>query len=629
MRMTKANFDISPAVTRWTQGLALLLLAAATGVTASGCAGLDVKKEEKPHILFFDSEGLPVAHSKEEGEVALDRKAFRERATTILEAVKDNNPKRIVLFMHGGLTGNDTALETLRDTTKMMEMFGEDPQKDTFPILIAWDTSFMSSYFYNVYRVREGKAVAATSPEAWGLVAPYAFTDFFVTTVEVPVDIASNTIFAVDDALGLRLAEPTDGLSLSPERGALKVYLGADRRPVMQKFFDWFGWAPFVGTKVPSQFAIQLGGVRAWKEMVRRSNVLFVNATDEWRGVNARPNELAALPIFLRELFHLVGDINAARVAKGQEPIELSLVGHSTGGILVNKILNNFGHETGFDNIVYMANAASLRDTHEAVFRALRQPVGKNSRVYHLVLHEIAEIHERPVIFPGWPRWLEILPRGSLLVWLDRQFTNPTDFLDRRAGRLLNLLPTLKQTPNEMRGRIHVKAFDFGWNLDEGECDYEKDPSCWERFQPQTHESFDELPYWRPEFWEPFAIVKGGRRYLPQNESCSEPQIETHPDQADRTFGRCEDLPWVSVPAPVAPPVAAPPKRDVEKKSPPAPSIPPATPVDENPSTDPESDATLPTVPPTATPKAKAEETTPTPPAPKTPAPAPSGAQTP
>ena len=72
------------------------------------------------------------------------------------------------------------------------------------------------------------------------------FTDFATTAVNVPIDIASNTIFAVDDALGLRLAEPTDGLSLSPQEGALKVYIGADRRPVMQKYFDWFGWVSFV-----------------------------------------------------------------------------------------------------------------------------------------------------------------------------------------------------------------------------------------------------------------------------------------------------------------------------------------------------------------------------------------------
>ena len=109
-------------------------------VWASGCAGLDVKPDERQHILFFDSEGLPVDHSKEEGEVLLDRKAFRERATEILSAVNDNSPRHVVLFMHGGLTGNDTALQTLRDTMRQMKEPGEDPNHDTVPILVAWDS---------------------------------------------------------------------------------------------------------------------------------------------------------------------------------------------------------------------------------------------------------------------------------------------------------------------------------------------------------------------------------------------------------------------------------------------------------------------------------------------------------
>lgn len=85
----------------------------------------------------------------------------------------------------------------------------------------------------------------------------------------------------------------------------------------------------------------------------------------------------------------------------------------------------------------------------------------------------------------GW-----LVPRGSLLVWLDSFFTKPVTLEDRRLGKWNSAIVNAGMFPGEVRDRVHLKMFPIG------------DPD-----QPSKHGSFasEKLTtrFWKTEFQDP------------------------------------------------------------------------------------------------------------------------------
>jgi hypothetical protein len=198
------------------------------------------------------------------------------------------------------------------------------------------------------------------------------------------------------------------------------------------------------------------------------------------------------LSVFLRRLQQVIAD----PANGGRDAWEITLVGHSMGTIVLNQMVREFGMEPTsavegsapparaalpFNRIVYMAGAATVRDYQDSVLPYLRQ--NRDARMYHLILHPRAEIRER--FDPGIP-YLDLPPRGSLLVWVDEFLSTPETPLDRTVGRYENLLPAVHNTPDEVRGRVHIKAFGVGSGVR----------------GPQEHGDFTtHLKFWKSECW--------------------------------------------------------------------------------------------------------------------------------
>jgi hypothetical protein len=150
------------------------------------------------------------------------------------------------------------------------------------------------------------------------------------------------------------------------------------------------------------------------------------------------------------------------------------------GTIVLNQMIRNSG-DLPFNRIVYMAGATTVRDYQDSVFPYLR--VNLNAQVYHLTLHPKAEVRER--FDPGIP-YVDLPPRGSLLVWVDDFLSSPETPLDRTVGRFENLVTAVHNTPDDLRGRIHIKAFGVGGDVR----------------APQKHGDFTaNLKFWKPECW--------------------------------------------------------------------------------------------------------------------------------
>jgi hypothetical protein len=99
--------------------------------------------------------------------------------------------------------------------------------------------------------------------------------------------------------------------------------------------------------------------------------------------------------------------------------------------------------------------------------------------VYIFTLHPEAEVNENT--------FYDLLPRGSLLEWVDDFASEPTDFTDVTLGKWKNIIRALHIVPPDVRGQINIKGF---W--------YKND------LGPQTHSEFDndEYQFWQPDFWK-------------------------------------------------------------------------------------------------------------------------------
>ena len=417
-----------------------------------------------------------------------------------------NNKRQVLIFAHGGLNTQVGTVERARDLMQAI------PREEYYPIFINWQSSLFSSYFDHLVFVRQGQ-----SWDGWGAVT---------TPVFVPVYFAADVARAIARAPivwyflaqnWVKSAGSTDAIAeadaiakelereyrTNPSGNVLKMaHDPADERKPWDAVLAHATAAVTIPTKLIGSMFIDAFGRSAWEIMLRRTHMLYHTereffesqkvAVDE--GLPETPTSHikpdGALSVFIRGLQAVV-DRNG-----GPDAWDITLVGHSMGTIVLNQMVREFGLRTEgssdgqsatagvalpFNRIVYMAGATTVRDYQDSLFPYLRE--NRNARVYHLMLHPKAEVRER--FDPGIP-YMDLPPRGSLLVWVDDFLSTPETPLDRTVGRYENLISAVHNTPDELRGRVHIKAFGAGRDVR----------------APQKHGDFtSHLKFWKPECW--------------------------------------------------------------------------------------------------------------------------------
>ncbi|HUF29103.1 MAG TPA: hypothetical protein VMM77_00465 [Gemmatimonadaceae bacterium] len=429
----------------------------------------------------------------------------------------DQTVRRLVILIHGGLATNKGNLEAARDLAPKMRADG------VYPIFIVWQSnlwgSLVDSYFKVVNGVNRGWG-------PWSLLMPFKLTSDVITGVtKLPPNIASH--FRRD--IGDRSRTPfTHDLSeADSEYQALRWRY--DQCPKGQACNEiavsrgpWC-WETHEGTsstvrnimltpvKIATLPLIEGSGTSAWDAMIRHVKISFRNedghitessvdgwpenasAEDETILIDSRsrkqPSGAGAVSLFFRRL--------RQELQKGERGVEwdVTLIGHSMGAIMVNEVLRQFG-DLNFNNVVYMAAAASIEDYETSVLPYLiRQKDGKRSasNVWHLTLHPFAELREEYAAGAA--------PSGSLLVWIDEYLSDPRHFRERTVGRYENLMLALPYTPEEVRSQIHVRTFGVGERI---RCAH-----------PQRHGGFlgvreecdgvefQAYPFWEEGYWKP------------------------------------------------------------------------------------------------------------------------------
>ncbi|MGQ0552270.1 MAG: hypothetical protein ACT4PU_03535 [Planctomycetota bacterium] len=439
------------------------------------------------HILMFDRTGRALDPAS--GAFGFDQFSppdFSVHAAKIAEAIRaqkpaagPGTPRRLLIYVHGGLNEQAGTVERAGKLHERIEAAGY------YPLFLNWDSSLLSSYWEHLWWVRQG----ADRGWAGTILGPFYFAaDVGRGAFRLPMIwwwrlreywYENTSIYAPErhaaDLVTGRRQEHGAEIQAAVADAGLQLHFVASDSDEGRSWWDSLSSIVTLPFKIVGTFIVDVGGTPSWEVMQRRVTLLFEHEQES--GLPRLWPQPTQLREFLQQLAQLQDDLAP------QGGLELTLVGHSMGTMIVNRILEHAA-EPGtprITNLVYMAAACSVREYEGAAFPYLTQH--PETRLFHLVLDPDSETREANV--------LDLAPRGSLLVWIDDFLANPLTLADRTAGRYENLMPALHHTPAALRSRLFVQYYDDG-------------VSCW----PQKHGDFGEpMPMHR--FWDPGAWWRG------------------------------------------------------------------------------------------------------------------------
>ncbi len=457
---------------------------------------------------------------------------------------KEDRRQQILIFVHGGMNEKVGAVQRSARLTR--EIFQKD--KEFYPIFIDWNSAPVSCWTEHLLYVRQGERRPILGP----LTSPiYLASDIARGVSRAPVvwtSLAHSSLqqpgpFFKKSAERKRLVVAQEVLkdnTRSTGSGPTVTNATLDQADLREGAQRVSGspHSLFFLPKAATATLIDIIGTGAWDMMLRRADQLFASPTrradleDHDRAAIDRiaaivdageqdtvagRDELHRLAARLKEppvppKKHRGADyLNQARpgaveqflteLEKGLGPnpeqrYSITLVGHSMGTIVSNRIVINHP-KLPFDRIIYMAAACSIKECQAAVGPYLRE--NTRAQFYNLSLHPYAEVAEaNPSIETSKPNAADyalasagyLVPRGSLLVWLDSFFTKPVTLEDRRLGKWDAAIKNAGIFPGEVRNRVHFKMFPIG------------DPD-----QPSKHGAFASenfsRRFWKRDFQEP------------------------------------------------------------------------------------------------------------------------------
>ncbi len=400
--------------------------------------------------------------------------------------------RRILMYVHGGLNSGSASLETASRVYTLMCRERPGSEDSHVPIFVTWDSGFFRSYGEHLFQLRHGR-----HQKVWGwITAPlYLVSDISTGIARTPRSwthkIASDTGLGLNVAFGFDLlpswhsaAAAYDTLQASSNPRLIKAKLGDYQRGILTQGARFLA---YLVTLAPNMVISAIGldgiGQGAWEGMLHRASNLFHKYAEfNLKRYKIREEDLlneprGAVAVFLREL------IDHVRRHRDRE-YEITLVGHSMGAIILNDTLRYLVHEEKerdeprllpITHIVYMAAACSVGEVVQSVVPYLE--AHREARFHVLTLHPMAEIDER--------NFQDLVPRGSLLEWIDNWYTHPSNPQERRFGKWLNLMQVLHLFHSVGR-QMAIKGFGVD------------DDSI-----PQRHGDFSNCPFWRREFWDP------------------------------------------------------------------------------------------------------------------------------
>jgi hypothetical protein len=502
------------------------------------------------HVIEFDPNGKIVDLYKDKrpkNAPAPDQ--FNDILKNMQTCLAGKTDARVIVYVHGGLNSPSDAIDAAKEHLK--EITTQDP--NCYPVFVIWDSGLIDTYREHLFDVRQGRNNSET--RAWGWVdwPIYLVSDFLVAIARAPtvwlqqgttdsdsVMAGVASIFSYNRTQEVvqkhKEEKPTTRPDNSGERADVwlerknevnatafylvlnRLYFRDSQRPATQPStqisisigvdhsqpMDWVGrgfiYAAFLPFKLFFAPIIDGLGTPAWREMGRRAQAIVDGSSDFTVNGKTKSDAIAkyvdqgtggGLDLFISKLAD-----GAQPTQDGKKPTwQVTLIAHSAGTVVLNEVLRRQiqrelkgGSTLPVQNVVYMAAACSIRDFTESVIPFMELPKHQNVNYYNLTLHPSAETIEAD----GY----ELVPRGSLLCWIDDFLTSPQNPLDRTLGRWDNIVQTPYVFPESLRGRVAIKAFGLERPIT---------PTTKPILDPQIHGDFTDSPFWEASFWKPAA----------------------------------------------------------------------------------------------------------------------------
>jgi hypothetical protein len=493
---------------------------------------INLKANEPFNVIELDGNGLMYDLQPTNSHRRLRRSqgVTNYLSDTIWKGFRNSGKTNLMIFVHGGMNSRDVGLQHYLDDFKQIDGY--------YPVFVVWPSGPWSTYVEHLFLVRQGIKMETKKEKAFGiLTSPLMLVaDLGRAVTRLPMVIANNTRSDFETVTPIRKQDRGTMVKDYRELATnnYHVHIEDDYSRTRDRLVrDVSYWATLPVKYVVSSLLDGLGK-GAWDNMLRRTETAYPGRMEEWltnrvaeiqaeqsttlapqdgtntpRGQSKKKKkrlqryESAGLPAFFAMLPNI-------RTTNGTVP-QITLVGHSMGAIILNRVVRDTKIE--FTNIVYMGAACSIEDFSTSVLPYLRQHT--NSQFYSLSLHPVAEA--------GEVCWMaaDLVPRGSLLIWLDNFLMNPVTEQERTFGRWRNLFrtsatgePVIKRffdnpDAESLKQRLHFRAFSVGagdkeqmrsmkyqWN------DHPTPKTRCERCDtPLGHGDFTEMPYWSKDYW--------------------------------------------------------------------------------------------------------------------------------
>lgn len=406
------------------------------------------------HAVFVDRLGLPhrlqSPDDKRRFDARLSATEYDAQVSRIIHGINDREGDTIVVVIHGGLSNlADRPKASAVLLTAMQE------SKGFYPVFVNWNSGALSTYLDQSVSVRSGQYVR---PESWQkplLGTMNLASDLLVGVVDAPRSALNRSLELLHDRQMPN--PPADDVFVANE---IKIEIGRSSP---------YGWSSFsadvlAGVQLPFRLTtgiiIDAFGGRMWQNMTRRTRLAVRTPEDYCSTFRREPatqeNPCASFIYESGAVAVLMDSIMLMkREAEGRgKRRHVVLIGHSMGTMIANNLLRMAASRTNwtepvFDEVVYMAAAASVRDLETSVVPYLQKFATVEFSM--LTLHPANESREVN-------KW-GFVPRGSLLTWIDAGFERTRSFDDRTAGRIANLTSALSIFPDNVRSRVSVKMF--------------------------------------------------------------------------------------------------------------------------------------------------------------------------
>jgi len=445
----------------------------------------DALKAQLPkHTITIDPEGHPVDPIT---FTTLPLDSFQGQLNTILNEVKNSGKNRILIFVHGGLNHQEASLNRVKELLR-----DKDLMNSYYPIFLNWNSDLVDTSIEDLLYIRQGRMARVWGPVSSPFALLVAVGGGILRTPLVWAQMLSSDMNSTglkflqwpgkrnSDALSRELVD----LYQNNEPESIRIDPGESKIDFLDKTTAFARYAVTLPSKLLLSPFIDGIGQGAWHNMLRRTQMLFYR--EEAFDIRDFRDDSERIKQILTKgpdggaygLFRTLRDL----LKSHPHDLELTLIGHSMGTIVLNRVLREFP-DLPVTNIVYMAAACSIDDFRTSVIPYLLRTENQNSRFYNLMLHPDAEVRE-------WQKsFFDLTPRGSLLVWIDNFLSAPQTTLDRTLGSWENIIQAIHVIPPHVRSRITLKAFCIGG------------PTC---KAPTTHGEFSDKAYqfWKPEFWK-------------------------------------------------------------------------------------------------------------------------------